>query len=119
MKAIFESGDRILVSAIIDKVAGVPTNWPVKILLDRGDSETIDNGGNVHFSAIHSTVAWDAPPLQQLIDLWTGIVKLHNDDLSKPTTESSLHDFRRADRLKAKAQMVLAALTHYQIELER
>ena len=53
----FKSGDTVLVRAIVSEVHDMPTNWPIRIVLDRGASETIDLGGNVHFSAIERVVA--------------------------------------------------------------
>ena len=50
-------------------------------------------------------------PLQEMIGLWRGIEKLHFDDYVADTTH-------RHDRLRSKAQMVVLALRHYQIELE-
>lgn len=51
-KANFYPGQRILVECIVAEVPEVPTNWPVKIIIDRGQSETIDCSRNVHYSAI-------------------------------------------------------------------
>lgn len=56
-------------------------------------------------------------PLQQMIELWEGIERFHFEDYS--SAESANGDFRKNARLYSKAQMVVAALTHYQIELER
>lgn len=49
----WKAGDRILVEAIVESVFDGVSNWPVKIVLDAGDSETIDRSRNVHYSAIH------------------------------------------------------------------
>lgn len=51
------------------------------------------------------------PPLQQMIELWREIERLHFEDYVTNTTP-------RHDKLYAKAQIVVAALRHYQIELE-
>lgn len=39
--------------AIVESVFDGPTNWPVKVIIDTGASETIDTSRNVHYSAIH------------------------------------------------------------------
>lgn len=53
----YKVGDRVLVEAIVVRVAGVPTNWPITIELSNGnESQTIDFQGNVHFSAIRGIV---------------------------------------------------------------
>ena len=48
--------------------------------------------------------------LEQMIVLWREIEKKHFDDFVTDTN-------RRNDRLHSKAQMVVLALRHYQIEL--
>lgn len=45
-------GDEVLVRAVVKEVIAVKTNWPVRVVLDTGASETIDKGGCVHYSAI-------------------------------------------------------------------
>lgn len=61
-------------------------------------------------------------PLQQMIDLWEGIQRLHFDAMTSETEAGHgifARDFREQSRLRSKAVMVVAALRHYQIELER
>lgn len=49
----WKAGDRVLIEAIVESVFDGVSNWPIKILLDRGDSETIDSSRNVFCLAIH------------------------------------------------------------------
>lgn len=46
-------GDHILVEAIVERVNENITEWPVKVLVDKGNSRSIDISRNVHRSAIH------------------------------------------------------------------
>lgn len=52
-------------------------------------------------------------PLDTMIKLWNGISVLHGEEIVAG------RDIRRNDKLKAKSDMVGAALVHYKIELER
>ena len=54
-------------------------------------------------------------PLERMIELWSGIEALHFRDYVHPHKD---HELRRNDRLRARSQMVVAALRHYKIELE-
>lgn len=64
----------------------------------------------------HSTIApTNKPPLDQMIELWDGIVKLHHNAVLAATAP---HEISRQDKLKWKAQNVATALKHYQVILE-
>lgn len=63
----WKAGDRILVEAIVESVFDGVSNWPVKILLDKGASATIDASHNVHYSAIY--------PISAVIDSHAELVK--------------------------------------------
>lgn len=57
MDTKYKVGDRVLVEAIIERVADVSTNWPIKIVLNSGgEPQTIDHQGNVHFSVIRGII---------------------------------------------------------------
>jgi hypothetical protein len=56
-------------------------------------------------------------PLDRLIELWEGIDHLHFQDYATGGAGGT-SALRRHDRLRAKSQMVLAALRHYKLELE-
>lgn len=51
-------GDRVLVEAIVRTGfnGAVCTNWPIRIELDTGESDTVDIKGNVHRSALRAVV---------------------------------------------------------------
>lgn len=55
-------------------------------------------------------------PLDEMIKLWRGIEMLHFDEIERP--DVGIDCVRHNDRLRAKAQIVVAALKQYQIELE-
>lgn len=55
----YQRGDRVLVEAIVSETMDPnTTNWPIRVILDRGASETIDIGGCVHYSAIRAHPHW-------------------------------------------------------------
>jgi hypothetical protein len=70
---------------------------------------------NNHSDATHTD---GTKPLQQLINLWDGILRLHHKELFKKE-HASVDEFLKADVLNAKARVVLLALMDYQNELER
>lgn len=64
----------------------------------------------------------NSDPLQRLIDLWENIYMLHYNAMIEKKPDGHgvyTHNFREQSRLRDKAQMVVSALTHYKIELER
>jgi hypothetical protein len=65
----------------------------------------------------------DKTPLQQMIDLWEGIAKLHNDAMFDPPVKPNEHhtfakDFRQQNALRDEANTILRALRIYAADLE-
>lgn len=88
----WKAGDRVLIEVVVESVFDGASNWPIKIVLDAGDSETVDCSRNVHYSAIHPLEGPSDALVKALekIEKWFGEFpetgRFWDDDKTRPIT---------------------------------